>query len=111
MRERLRFMARATALVTDPSALERGIRRFIGRRWQEVEAGRFAWVPTGEAQSHEYHRDLVKACRDGDLWPADEATAKACGVGFDPKFGDEVTETIKAFKDKTKVATTGKGDI
>lgn len=97
---KLRFYARGTALVTDVHAQERGIRRFIGRRWQEVLPGRWAWVPTGEPQTVDYHGDLVKACRDGDLWAADEATAKACRVPFDPKFDNETTETIKAFKEK-----------
>lgn len=98
MTQRLRFYCRATAQVTDPHAQERGIRRCIGRRWQEVTTGRWAWVPSGKAQEVDSHPDLVKACQDGDLWPADEATAKICGVGFDPKFGDELTESIKAKK-------------
>lgn len=97
---RLRFYARGTALVTDVAAQERGIRRFIGRRFQEVLPGRWAWVPTGEPQAVEYSGDLAKACRDGDLWAADEETARACRVPFDPKYGGELTETIKAFKEK-----------
>lgn len=111
---RLRFYARGTAQVTDPHAQERGTRRCIGRRWQEVEPGRWSWVPTGEPQECDYHHDLAKACRDGDLWPADEATAKECGAGFDPTFGGEETETIRAFKAKTKPepkAAGGKGDV
>lgn len=97
---RLRFYARGTALVTDPHAAERGVRRFIGRRWQEVDRGRWAWAPTEKPQEVDYHADLAKACRDGDLWPADEATAKALKVGFDPTFGGEKTETIKEFRAK-----------
>ena len=27
--------------------------------------------------------------QEGGLWPADETTAKACGVAFDPKFGGD----------------------
>lgn len=33
----------------------------------------------------EYRRHL----RDKDLWPADQATAQAAGVPFDPSFGDD----------------------
>jgi hypothetical protein len=33
----------------------------------------------------EYRRHL----RDGDLWPADQATAQAAGVPFDPHFGGD----------------------
>lgn len=123
---KLRFYARGTAQVTDPHAQERGLRRCIGRRWQEVEKGRWAWVPTEKPQECDYHHDLAKACRDGDLWPADEETAAALGVGFDPSFGGERTETIREFKAKkaeepTKAsepskkaeakATGGKGDL
>lgn len=35
----------------------------------------------------EYRRHL----RDRDLWPADQETAAACGVPFDPTFGGEHT--------------------
>lgn len=98
---RLKFHARGTALVTDPIAQERGVRRFVGRRWQEVEKGRWAWVPTEKPQEIDSHQDLIRATRDGDLWPADEATAIACGVGFDPLFGKEPTQTIRDFKAET----------
>lgn len=109
MSEKLRFLARGTAQVTDPHAQERGIRRCIARRWQEVMPGRWSWVPTEEPQAVDTHPDLVKACQDGDLWPADEATAKACRVAFDPNFGNEETETIKAFKEKA--AAPAKADV
>jgi hypothetical protein len=99
---RLRFYCRGTAQVTDVHAQERGVRRCVGRRWQEVLPGRWAWVPTGQPQETEYSADLVKAARDGDLWPADQATAGVCGVAFDATFGGEVAETIKAFKSKVE---------
>ena len=107
MKQRLRFYARGTALVADVHAQEHpkhATRRFIGRRWQEVMPGRWAWCPTEAPQECEYHHDLTRACRDGDLWPADEATAKACGVSFDPNFGGEETETIKAWRARSNVA-------
>lgn len=117
---RLSFYARGTAQVTDPEAQDRGVRRCIGRRWQEITTGRWSWCPTGKPQEVDYHHDLVKACKDGDLWPADIMTAQACGVPFDPTFGGEMTETIRDFKAKMPEATTetkagktagGKGDV
>lgn len=33
--------------------------------------------------------EYVRALRDGSLWPADQATAQAVGVPFDPEFGGE----------------------
>jgi hypothetical protein len=112
MPERLRFYCRGTALVEDVHAANRTkpLRRFIGRRWQEALPGRWVWAPTEQPQEVDYHADLVKACKDGDLWPADEATAKACGVGFDPDFGGERTETIKAFKEKNAADPAPKAD-
>ena len=128
MKVRLRFYARGTALVADVHAQEHPthpVRRFVGRRWQEVMTGRWAWVPTESAQDCEYHHDFVRACKDGDLWAADEETAAACGVAFDPEFGGEETETIKAWKAKrgvspapvvkkeakTEAKASGKGDV
>ncbi len=113
MDNRLRFYARnyvtpdgteKNPYVTDPHAQERGIRRFVGRRWQEVLPGRWTWCPTGEPQAIAPHPDLIDAAKKGDLWPADEATAKACGLPFNPAFDAETTETIKAFKEKRLAA-------
>ncbi len=97
-RPQLRFYCRRSAQVTDPHAQDRDHRRCVGRAWREIFTGRFAWVPTGEVEAIDYHADLVMACKDGDLWAADAATAKTCGVPFDPAFDQETTETIKAFR-------------
>ena len=112
MKARLRFYARGTAQVTDPHAQERGVRRCIGRRWQEVTTGRWSWVPTDKPEECDYHHDLVKACRDGDLWPADQETAELLKLPFDPTFGAEPTQTIREFKAKTEPGKTepAKGD-
>ena len=109
MKQRLRFYARGTALVADVHAQEHPThptRRFIGRRWQEALPGRWAWAPTEAPQECDYHHDLVRAAKDGDLWPADEDTAKACGLAFDPDFGGEETETIKQWRARANVAKT-----
>jgi hypothetical protein len=97
-RPRLRFYCRGTALVTDPGAQDRGHRRFVGRRWQEVVPGTYAWCPTDQPEEIDFHFDLLQACREGDLWAADEATAKTCGVAFDATCGGEPTQSIKDYK-------------
>lgn len=85
----LKFRARGTALCQDFERLEHAVRRYIGRKFQEVETGSFGFVPTGEAEEVPYRHEYVKACKDGDLYAADEATAAACGVEFDPHFGEK----------------------
>lgn len=91
---KLRFYARGTAHVSDFDALERSnpLRRFIGRKLREVPGspGRHAFLSTGKPEECNARPELIKAARDGELWPADEATAKACGADFDPKFGGEI---------------------
>ncbi len=106
----LRFYCRGTALVQDPHAMSRApsVNRNVGRRWQQLappvgvgpdaHPGTWVWAPTGEVEAIPHHNDLVDACRSGDLWAADEATAKACGVAFDPDFGNEPHQTMKDFK-------------
>lgn len=79
----LRFRARGTALVTNFERLELGTRSFVGRKWAEVEPGRWGFKPTDEPEQVPYRAEYVKACKDGDLYAADAATAKACGVAFD----------------------------
>lgn len=93
--QKLRFHARGTACVPDPHGTEMTPqrRRMVARKHAEISPGSWAWVPAAEAEEADYHHDLAKACRDGDLWPADKETAAACGVPFDPKFGGgEVSE-------------------
>ncbi len=91
---KLRFLARGTAHVSDFDALDRPVplRRFIGRKLQAVaEApGRYAFVATGQPEAVAARPEIIKAAKDGELWPADEATAKACGVKFEPDFGGEL---------------------
>jgi hypothetical protein len=83
----LRFRARGDSLCQHFEQLEAGIKRFVGRKYLEVQPGWFGFAPTGEAEEVPYRAEYVKACFDGDLWPADLETAKACGVSFDPLFG------------------------
>lgn len=56
-----------------------------------------AFVGSSEVIELPMRGEYLRHLRDGDLWPADEATASICGVKFDPTFGGEhvapVTET------------------
>ena len=85
--KKLRFRARGSALCQHFERLDAGIKSFVGRRVQEVEPGQFGFVPTGETEEVPYRAEYVRACKDGDLWAADQETADACGVPFDPLFG------------------------
>lgn len=92
----LRFRARGTALVQNFERLDAGIKAFVGRKVSEVAPGQWGFVPTGSDEQVLYRSEYVKACKDGDLWPADEATAKACGVSFDSSFGAPPSDTFAA---------------
>lgn len=97
---KVRFRARGTALVMNIAAMEARIKRFIGRKYTKVSDDPEQWgfVPTGEDDEVEYHGEYLKACKDGDLWPADKATADFCGVPFDPTFGGSVKPAAKSEK-------------
>lgn len=82
---KLRFRARGNALVQNHAKLEAGVKAFIGWKYTEVEPGRWGFVSTEEVEEVEYRAEYAKACKDGDLLPADEATAKVCGVAFAPE--------------------------
>jgi hypothetical protein len=100
----LRFRARGESLVPHyESLLNQGIKRFVGRRFdptigepfkddetgEERKSGGF--VSTGETEEVPYRFEYVRECQAGCLWPADEATAKACDLKFDPSFGAPAT--------------------
>lgn len=97
--EKLRFRARGTAMVQNHEQLEAGVNAFVGRRFGPVagKPGRYGFAPNGETEEVPYRAEYVKACADGDLWAADDETAKHCDhyakahklptVAFDPKFG------------------------
>ena len=84
MEKKLRVRVVGDASVPDYEALERGVRRFIGRRMQEHreegEPVRHVWAPTDEVcevpNTVEYRRHLTA----GDLEPADVDTAKLARV-------------------------------
>lgn len=78
--KKLRFKASGEAMVQNLDRLEAGIKSFIGRKFVEVSSGQFGFVPTGSFEEVPYRAEYVKACKDGDLLPADEETALACGM-------------------------------
>lgn len=98
----LRVLARS-GLVSDYARLAASIAagvalphadKFVGRAFVPDASGATAgaWVaksePTDVPNVAEYRNAVV----EGSLWPADEATAKACGVPFDPFFGGQFAE-------------------
>jgi hypothetical protein len=98
--KKLRFRARGTALVQNHERLEAGIKSFIGRKFVQLDAEQWGFDPTGKDEEVAYRAEYVKACKDGDLYPADEATARACGVSFDPTFGVKPAEKTSAKAEK-----------
>jgi len=84
----LRFRARGTALVPNHEHEAAGVRSFVGRKLIEVKPGVYGFDPTNSAVELPYRSEYVKYCRDGDLYAADAGTAAACGVEFDPAFGE-----------------------
>ena len=92
----LRVRARGTASVPNHEAEEAGVRRFIGRKFTEVEPGRFGFVPTNEDEEVPVRSEYLKAIKDGDLWAADRDTADQAAVPFDPMFGDEKSAAQQA---------------
>jgi hypothetical protein len=100
MSKKLRFRARGEALVQNLERLEAGIKSFIGRKFVQVGPEQWGFDPTGDEEVA-YRAEYVKACKDGDLYPADEATASACSVSFDPYFGGpKPTEKTSAKAEK-----------
>lgn len=125
MDQSLRVLARGGILVLDvdyaSAARTRGQRAYVGRRtvksWDAaalpadcpvhlhsnefLESGQQAIphcaYPKRSApvivDNNSYYRKQVA---QGSLWAADETTALACGVKFDPTFGGEYPELVKS---------------
>ena len=98
-RETLRVRRKGTAMVPDYEAHER-VRQFhgwkhdpnAGEEFREHATGivkkQGAWVGHDEAREVPMRAEYLRHLREGDLWPADQATAQAAGVPFDPHFGE-----------------------
>lgn len=86
----LLFLPVDHCLVQNFEKLEAGRKCFVGRKYVQVtppsdpkdpeDFGRWGFEPTGEPDRVAYRAEYVRACRDGELEPADAATAAACGV-------------------------------
>jgi len=58
----------------------------------------YAFPSTGDVVTLPFRREYRDEVTGGCLWPADEATAKLCGVPFDPNFGGEYPALSKPAK-------------
>jgi hypothetical protein len=111
----LRVLARGVAKVPDYAAHAAGATtRFIG--WQHDPSGghEYSVVEGGVSETRKsgHHEakdeptvltfalsdglfgEYLRCLRDGDLWPADAATAALAGVPFDPTFGGEYAPAV-----------------
>lgn len=92
-KEKACVRARGTALCPDFAAMERGVRRMLGRTYEEVSPGQWGWKPTGKSEEVERSREVAHAIADGDLFATDEETALWAesltrkSVKFDSSFG------------------------
>ena len=77
--DKLKLFAVGDKLINDLDALKRGISRYIGRKWDASLKG---FPPADEPSVVPTSIEYVKMVQQGDLAPADEETAKYCGVPF-----------------------------
>lgn len=110
MASKLRVRARE-GIVTRADLLQHGVRRMVGQRLEaHADApGGFAWVPTGETEELPDHAHFRTALKEGALWAADEATAKAVWPSdwrkhFDPTFGTVVATEHHEINDAAPTA-------
>jgi len=84
MPKKLRFYAVGTGLVPDIDAQDAGIRRYVGRKFGPMKGpdgeDRHGFAPTDKPQEVPFHHEYVAEAKAGHLRPADEETARACGL-------------------------------
>lgn len=85
----LKVLAKGSAMVSHLETLAAGGRRYVGRKHDPSLGVNGGWVPVDEPELVADVAEYRKHVAEGDLWPADEATAARCGVKFDPHFGAE----------------------
>ena len=107
---RLSFIGRTVHSSPTVEALPRSahdapVRHREQTEWTPEDPSVEAWVARREAtvvtaashpdpehrEAGQYNRERIA---EGGLWPADAATAAACGVEFDPTFGGEYPELL-----------------
>jgi hypothetical protein len=122
----LKVVARAGRVVSDRHSLAAGARRFVGRghfpsltltpdervRMPSI-VDQPGMIPARKLPFVEvhHHHDYVHALRHGDLVAFDEATAKACGVKFQPDLLKE-SEVVDEDSGCPRIAREGEpGDL
>jgi len=116
--QKLRFMAKGTAMVPHYESQAGGTRRFHGWKHDATLGPKFKMLDTlgretGQTSHHggfvkqlgqvvavgvrsQFAAEYLRHLRDGDLWPGDAFTAQAAGVDFDPDYGGEHSEAAQA---------------
>lgn len=86
--QKLKFYAREDLLVRKAGVAPRvgEATRYYGRKFDAASRGYPATAEAVEVDADSEHgRKCIRACvSESALWPADEATAKHCGVSFTP---------------------------
>ena len=90
MKQVLKVRSAPMAMVTNFEALEAKSRRYVGRVFDSTlgevnpETGnrQGGWPLTDEPEEIPFRAEYRQAVREGDLIPADKATADLCGVPF-----------------------------
>jgi len=77
--DKLKLLAVGTKMINDHDALDGGVCRYIGRRWDATLHG---FPPSDKPSEVRPLPEYVYAVQHGDLAPADQATADYCGVQF-----------------------------
>jgi len=92
--QKLLVRAAHTALVPDYEAQEDGILRYVGRHRDATIGDGGAWVPDVDPRELPVRAEYLQELRAGCLLPADEDTARLCGVPFvkEPKTTKGVTD-------------------
>lgn len=93
----LRFTLAPFTLIDDYDALMSTppTMRKLGVRLEEVSPGRHGHVPTGEVIEVSARGEYLKHARNGELIPADQATAAYCGLPFSPKPTKKADAAVK----------------
>jgi hypothetical protein len=116
--QKLRFLAKGTAMVPHYEAQKAQVRRFHGWKHDATLGPQFkvkddlgretamtahhgGFVKqlgqiTAVGLRSEFAGEYIRHLRDGDLWPADEFTARQAGIKYDPTYGAEHDEAAKA---------------
>lgn len=110
----LRVLPRGTALVQDYRALmEGGVNRFHGWKFDATLGPEFVDQKDKQTKRHggrvkqvdavieiaaddPFRAEYIRHLKDGDLWAADEPTARAAGLPFEPHFAGEHPKTSAA---------------